>query len=221
MCIPCSCGRLSVPQQSANDWQPQPSTGTKARVSVPEVVQANAVQTGPLCDGIPWALQIVARASRIVAGHHVGPDPLQRIQHGKGRGVEDDSLPAALAVGQEQTATFQVDVLPFQVQDFPEAAASEQKQAERCRRRRCDLGEALGLRHVFGVGPGFVHRPGNANSLGFADRATQSLQLLAGQEPLAAAFFEFVDPPRGIGAFRHHARAARKGVHATERTRLA
>ena len=110
--------------------KPKPATGTEARIGVPQIVQANADQTGPLGDGIPRALQIVARLFRIVAGHHVRADPLQRVQHREGRGIEDDGLSAALAVGQEQTAALQIDMLPPQVQDFPQAAAGEQQAAE-------------------------------------------------------------------------------------------
>ena len=121
---------LSVTQQPADDRQPHATAGTEARVGVPQIVQANAGQTGALGDGIPRALQIVARLLRIVAGHHVRADPLQLVQHRKGRGVEDDGLPAALAVGQEQTAALKIDVLPPQVQDFPQAAAGEEQAAE-------------------------------------------------------------------------------------------
>jgi 2-polyprenyl-3-methyl-5-hydroxy-6-metoxy-1,4-benzoquinol methylase len=59
---------------------------------------------------------------------------------------------------------------------------------------------------VLGGGLRFVHRPGNADGLSLADCAAQPLQFLAGQEPLAAAFFELVDAARRIGALRHDAR---------------
>jgi hypothetical protein len=41
---------------------------------------------------------------RVVAGRHVWVHPLQSVHHRKGRGVEYDRLPAALAVRQEQAA---------------------------------------------------------------------------------------------------------------------
>jgi len=107
---------LGVAQQAADDRQAQPTTGTEARIGVPQIVQANADQTCPLGDGTPRTFQIMARLFRIVAGHHVGTDPLQRIQNRKGRSIEDDGLPAALAVRQEQTAALEIDVLPPQVE---------------------------------------------------------------------------------------------------------
>lgn len=85
--------------------------------------------------GIPWALQIVARLRRIITRHHVGAQSLQYVEHRKGRGIQDDRLPAALAVREEEAAALEIDMLPAQVQDFPQAAAGEEKQAERCRRR--------------------------------------------------------------------------------------
>jgi hypothetical protein len=39
---------------------------------------------------------------------------------------------------------------------------------------------------------------------------------LAGQEPLAAAFREFVDAPRRISAFRNDAGAPGEGIHTTD-----
>jgi hypothetical protein len=95
---------LSVSQQPANDWQAQPATGTKARISVPQVVQAHADQTSSFGDRVPGTLEIMARVFWVVSRHHIGSGSLQLIQNRKGRGVENDGLPAALAVGQEQAA---------------------------------------------------------------------------------------------------------------------
>ena len=36
---------------------------------------------------------------------------------------------AALAIGQEQTAAFEIDVFPSQIEDFPQAAAGEEEQS--------------------------------------------------------------------------------------------
>jgi hypothetical protein len=94
----------------------------------------------------------VARLFRIVAGHHVWSDALKCIEHRERRGVEDDGLPAALAVRQEQTAALNIYVLPPQVQDFPQAAASEEKEPQCSRRRRRDLGGPLGFGTCFAVG---------------------------------------------------------------------
>src|SRR4051794_38227645 len=105
-------------QQAADYRQAQPAAGTEACIGVPEIVQTDASQSGSLSDRTPRALQVVARLLRFVTGRDVGTDALQPIQHRKGRGVEDDSFSAALAVGKEQTAALHIDVLPPQVQDF-------------------------------------------------------------------------------------------------------
>jgi len=100
-------------------------------IGVPKIVQAHAGQTGsrlhlPLAgEGIPRALQIVARLLRIIAGHHVGAKPFKPVQYCKGRGVNDDRLSAALAVRQEQTAALDINVLPSQVQDLGRLRSSE------------------------------------------------------------------------------------------------
>src|SRR5262245_19982193 len=61
-------------------------------------MQAYAGQTRALGDTIPRALQIVSRLVRVVAGHHIGANAVYPIKHSKGRGIEDDGLPAAFAV---------------------------------------------------------------------------------------------------------------------------
>ena len=55
----------------------------------------------------------MARLLWIVAGHPVWAYPLQRIEHRKGRGIEDDGLSTALTVGQEETIALQINVLPL------------------------------------------------------------------------------------------------------------
>ena len=124
--------------------------------------------------------------------------PVPRVQHRKGRGIEDDGLSAALAIRQEQTATLDIDVLPPQVENFPQAAAREEKQPKRRRRRRIDLGGPRGLGHVLSGGLGFVHPPRDAGGLSFPDRAAQPFQFLAGQEPFAAAFLNLSIPRAGL-----------------------
>jgi hypothetical protein len=54
----------------------------------------------------------VAGLLRINARHHVRADTLQSVQHREGRSIEDHSLAAALAVGQEETAALHIDMLP-------------------------------------------------------------------------------------------------------------
>ena len=98
MRIACGGRRLRVAQQAPDDRQAQPAAGTEARVGVPQIMQANADQTGTLSDGIPRALQVMARLRRIVAEYNVRADPLQHVKHRESRSVEDDSLSAGLAV---------------------------------------------------------------------------------------------------------------------------
>ena len=138
----------------------QSATGTKACIGVPQIVQANAVKTGALGDGIPRTLKIVTRFFRIVAGHHIRSDPLQPVQNRQGRGIENHGFPAALAIGQEQTSPLEIDILPTQVENFPQPATGEQKQPKRRRRRRSDFGEpllSLGRCLALGLEPSTVH----------------------------------------------------------------
>jgi hypothetical protein len=78
-----------------------------------------------------------------------------------------------LLSGRNKTAALYINVLPSQVQDFPQAATREEQQAKCCRRGWGDLGEALGLWHVLGGGPGFVHRPWDAGDFRLTDCAAQ------------------------------------------------
>ena len=93
MRIACGGRRLRVAQQAPDDREAQPAAGTEARVGVPQIMQANADQTGALCDGIPRALQIVARLRGIVAEYNVRADPLHRVKHRESRCVGLTLLP--------------------------------------------------------------------------------------------------------------------------------
>jgi hypothetical protein len=75
---------------------------------------------------------------RIIAGHDVGTNSIQGIEHRKGGTFEDDCFAAALADGQEQTAAFHIDAFPPQMQDFAQAAAGDEKPPKRGRRERVD-----------------------------------------------------------------------------------
>src|SRR5262249_38595968 len=68
-------------------------------------------QLGPLYHALfPWAEMFL----RVVVGLTLVPHG-----HREGRSIEDDGLPAALAVGQEETAALHIDMLPSQVQNLP------------------------------------------------------------------------------------------------------
>src|SRR5262245_26338140 len=116
-----------MPQQFPDDRQPKTAASTKAGEGVPQIVQADADQSCTLGHGVPWPLKVSARQFRIIARDHERPNLLESSYHREGRSVEDDSLATALAVGQEQQASFQIDVLPAQVQDFPQTAAGEEQ----------------------------------------------------------------------------------------------
>src|SRR5262249_20564024 len=88
------------------------TTGTAACICMPSIVQSHARHASALCNRIPWAFEIVAWLLRITARYHLRADTLQPVQHGKGRSIEDHSLAAALAVGQEKTAALHIDMLP-------------------------------------------------------------------------------------------------------------
>jgi hypothetical protein len=149
---------------------------------------------------LPYEACDLQFCQRAATGHDVSPDPFQRIENRETGGVEGHSLPATFAIRQKQAAALEVHVLPAQMEDFPQAAAGKEEQSKRRRRRGADLGETLRLRHVLRSHPRFVHRPRNAIGLGLGDCAAQPLQLFAGQEALAAVFFELFDPTRRTGA---------------------
>ena len=79
MCVAGGGCRLSVPQQSANNWQGQPATGTKAYIGVPQIMEADAIKTSTLCDGVPRTFEIGTRFCRIIARHDIRSRPLQTV----------------------------------------------------------------------------------------------------------------------------------------------
>ena len=106
-------------EQPPDDRQAEPATGTETCVGMPQVVQAYVGQAGALGHGVPRPLQILAGVVWIVTGDNVRAKPLQTVEHSEGRGVEYDCLSAALAIRQEEQAAFGIEMLPFQVENFP------------------------------------------------------------------------------------------------------
>ena len=54
--IACGGARLGVPEQLADDRQPEAGTRADTRVRVPQVVNANTIEPGPHRNSLPWAL---------------------------------------------------------------------------------------------------------------------------------------------------------------------
>ena len=66
-----------------------------------------------------------------LARYDEAADTRQGIQHGKGRGVQNNRLLTSLAFGQEKQAALEIDVLPLQVKNFPKAATREEQEPKR------------------------------------------------------------------------------------------
>src|SRR5262249_11133193 len=105
---------------------------------MPEVVKADAVESSPPRHCLPWTLQIGARLLGVVARHDIGAEPIEAGQHCKRWSVQDHGFPAGLGVGEKQQAALQVDLLAFEMQDFPESTAGEKQKADRGCRKGAD-----------------------------------------------------------------------------------
>ena len=138
------------------------------------------------------------------------------VEHGEGRGIEHHGFLARLAFRQEQQAALEVDMLPFQVQDFAQPAAGEQQQPDRRRRMRTDDGTALALGDVFRGWLGLVHVPGDPVCFRLADRRAEPHKLVRRQEPLASVFGVFFDPRAGFTPLRDQPALAGEAVHAAD-----
>ena len=130
-------GRLDVPQQLPDDWKPKPCASADARVRVPQVMDTNAVEPSAFCYGLPEPFQVCARlfvlGSRLVSGNDMGADARKIDEYFQSWGVQDDRLLAGLAIGQQQHPSFEIDVLPSQVQDLAESGTSEEQKPHRRR----------------------------------------------------------------------------------------
>src|SRR5262249_23835060 len=106
MRIACGGRWLCMAQQLADDGQSKAQSGANARMSVAEVMDAQAGQAGPFHDRSPRPVQIgprlVVMAAGGVASDRIGADALQISENVEGRGIQHDSLLARLAVWQNQ-----------------------------------------------------------------------------------------------------------------------
>jgi hypothetical protein len=68
-----------VPQQLADDREPQAQAGANARVRMAKIVDAQSGQAGPLNNGTPGPIEVrsgfVLIAASGLAGNHVRADP--------------------------------------------------------------------------------------------------------------------------------------------------
>src|SRR6266536_1251092 len=155
-----------MPEQLSNDRKPEDTACANARICVAEVVNTDAVQPRALRHGLPGPLEVGTRLLRIVPGNDIIARPTETCKHLQGRGVQHDGFFAGLAVGEEEQPTIKVDVLPPEMQDFPQASPREQQQAQSRGGMRTYLGAPL-LRPwgVLGLRLGPVHLVWNASRL--------------------------------------------------------
>ena len=115
--------RLRVAQQLADDGEAEPAACTEARIGMPEIVQTNPIKPGAFCNCRPWALQAgMASRNRHRAPHT--PELTETCEDCQCRSVQNDGL-AGLQLGQKQQPALDIDVFPFEMEDFPKAATSE------------------------------------------------------------------------------------------------
>src|SRR6266536_3320351 len=190
-----------MPEQLSNDWKAETTACANARICVAEVVDTDAVQPRALRNGLPGSFEVGTRLFGIVPGDDVGACPGQTRKHFQGRGVQHDGFFAGLAVSEQEQPAIKVDVLPPEMQDFPQASPREQQQAQSGGGMGTDLGAPL-LRpgRVFRLRLGPVHLVWNADCLGLANRLTQAHQLIYGQEPLSALLRVLVNPAGRVDA---------------------
>src|SRR5262249_47431196 len=153
----------------------------------------------------------------IITRHDVGADTFQAGQHRHRWSVQNHRLSTALAVRKEQQATLKIDVLPPQMQDFPQSASGEEQEAKGRRRERADLGFPIFcLWKMLCRGLCFVNVPRNAFRLGLPDRGAQLFQLCASQEPLAAVLCKLVDLTSRICALRYGTDPSPEGIYTAD-----
>src|SRR5215211_2529763 len=106
MRVTCSCRRLGVSKQFANDGQSETGAGAEAGVSMPQVMKTDPSKSSAFGDSPPGAIKVSPWGFVVRSGglprHDIGAKPGQVDQYLHGRGVEHDRLLAGLAVGEEQ-----------------------------------------------------------------------------------------------------------------------
>jgi hypothetical protein len=103
-------------------------------MSMPEVVDTDPAEIGGSSYGLPWTFEIgpgsVVFCTCILAGNYVRANSWEISKNVKGRGIQNDGFLAGFAVRQEEHASFEVHMLPFQMQDFAQPRAREDQQPD-------------------------------------------------------------------------------------------
>ena len=186
--------RLRVTQQLADDWQTQSGTGTYRRMGMPKVVDANACQACPVRHCLPRLLEIGARLVRKCSGNDVITRAREGIQDRQRRRVQHHRFLPRFGGRQQQQTTLEIDLVPFEVQNFSQSRARENQQSDCGGGVRADDGAAVGLlRGVLGLRLRFIHRVRQPDSFGFPDRFSDPRQFRCCQIPLASFFPEMFD----------------------------
>jgi hypothetical protein len=94
---------------------------------MPQIVQPEPRKTGTLGNRAPGTVEIgaglLALSPGALACDDVSAKTFKLREYSERRRVEDDRLRASLAVREQEQTAFQIDVLPFELQDFAESSA--------------------------------------------------------------------------------------------------
>ena len=85
-------------EELADDGEAKARPRANRRKGVPEVVQANAFESGVPTHSRPGLLQIGPRLIQLVADDHERPNAAMRLQDLKGSAVQHDRLSACLRI---------------------------------------------------------------------------------------------------------------------------
>src|SRR5262245_50140547 len=100
MCIACGGGRLCVPEQFADDWEPEAQARADARMCVAKIVYAQPGQTSPLNNCSPGPVEVgpgfVLIAASGLAGNDVCADPREVGENIEGGGIQHNRFLARL-----------------------------------------------------------------------------------------------------------------------------
>ena len=126
-----SCGdlRARVPEQLADQLQPDAASRPDAGVRMSEVMNADALEPGLLRYQLPRPLEIGAGFFGVIAGHDIGTYPLKIVENADGGCIQDHEFGTdatdSLVVRQFECSLVKIDINPPCMKDFPKAAAGQ------------------------------------------------------------------------------------------------
>ena len=167
------CGlRLRVTEQLTDHQQRSALGGSETGKGMAQVMQPHLAKSGPAAKAAPGLLQIDQMRSGRSADDDVriAFDARHGVQHLHRRLIEKDRLGTGLRLRQKNQSTLEVDVLPFEGEDFTEASS-------------CEDQEPYSGDHI-----DILPFP-----LGIGKDGAQPVELRLRQEPLAVIFLETFD----------------------------